>query len=113
MNRIRSVFDIIDFNIFCIQELMYFNVLRLNKRSVIETIFYELYINLNESKAKFSIIGLSETCILPDENHSILEGYTSYAVCRNCNRNNRGGGLLVYVLVAGMSKKSLVLSTLV
>ena len=48
-------------------------------------------------KAKFCVYVLSETCLLSDENHPILEGYSSYVVRRSCNRSNRGGGLLVYV----------------
>ena len=85
----------------------------MNIRSVLGNNFDELCLNLNKNKAKFSVIVLSETCLVPNENHSILEGYTSYAVCRNCNKNDRGGGSLVYVLdklssikVEGISKKN-------
>ena len=97
MNSICNLFDINEFNRFCIQESTSFSVLHLNKRSVLGNIFDELSLNLNENKAKFRVIFLNETCFLPNKNPPILEGYTSYAVSRNCNRNNRGGSLLVSV----------------
>ena len=53
----------------------------------------------------------SETCLSPGEHHPILEGYTSYAVCSNCNRMNRGGFSRGYgldkqlsLIVVGISK---------
>ena len=79
----------------------------MNIRSVLGNHFDELCLNLNEIKTKFSVTVLSETCLLPNENHPIVEGYTSYAVCRNCNEN-RGGGLLVYVLEITLSANNVI-----
>ena len=98
MNSICNLFDINYINRFCMQESTSFIVLHLNIRSVLGNNFDGLYLNLNENKTKFSVIFLSETCLLPRKSHPILEGYTSYAVCRNCKRNNRGSGLLVDIL---------------
>ena len=102
------------------QESASFNVIHLNIGHVLGNNFDKLCLNLIEIKMKFSVIVLSETCLLPNENHPISEGYTSYAVCKNCNGNNRGDGLLVYVqdklssiLFEGISKISLALNPLV
>ena len=111
MNSICDLIEIIDINRSCLQAFTSFNVLNLSIRSILGNNFDELCLSLNEIKAKLSVIVLSETSIFSDENHPILEGYTSYAVCRSCNKNNRGGDLLVYVLhklssikVEGVSK---------
>ena len=65
------------------RELTPFNVLHLNIKPVLGNNFVELSLNLNEIYTKIVLTVLSETCILSNENHPILEGYTSYAVCRN------------------------------
>ena len=75
MNSVCNLFDIIDFNRLCIQELTSFNVPHLNLRFVLGNNFDELCLILNEIKANFTVI-LSETCLLPKVNQPILEGYT-------------------------------------
>ena len=87
MSSICNLFDINDFNRFCIQESTSFIVVHLNIRSVFGNNFDELTLSLNEIKPKFSANVLSEA-FLPDENHPILEGYIHYAICINRNRNN-------------------------
>ena len=83
MNSIYNLFDINDFNRLCVQESTTFNILHLNIRSGSGNNFDKLCLNLIEIKMKFSVIVLSETCLLPNENHPVVEDFTSYAVCRN------------------------------
>ena len=111
MTSICYLLDINDCKTFCIQESTSFNIVHLNIRSVLGKSFDELCSDCNELKPKISVIVFGETCLLPNENHPILGGNISYAVCISCNRNNSEGGLLVYVLdklssikVEGMSK---------
>ena len=52
---------------------------------------------LDQIKINFSIIVLSETFLLSDENASIIEGYTALSVSRDRKRSPRGGSLLFYV----------------
>ena len=90
MNSVCILLDLNDFNRFCIQESTSFNVLHLNIKSFLLYNFDESCLNLNEMKAGFRVIVLSETCLLPDEKHPFLDGYSSYVLCRICNRNNKG-----------------------
>ena len=52
---------------------------------------------LDQNKFRFSIIVLSETFFLSDENAPIIEGYKAFSVSRDGKRFHIDDGLLVYV----------------